>query len=467
MSIRTKLARAIIGKSALSKSDFGDWDSFIAGIGQKKKTGEILWNDYAGQRRQYKGTTYNCINKIAPAVAAVPLHLFIPDGNDVREEKKISVDDDMKAFLLTRPHCKAIMKVSEDVEEITDHAALDIFTRANGAMSRHQTFELLIIDMKLYGNCYWLPIMNQTDSFPAMLQFLPVEKMKPIEKDGITTGYKLKRRAPHRDKIFKLEEIVHFFYPNPHSNGEGFSPVSAGSQWISGEGLIATFQNSTLTNMGIPASVVKILRRMPSDEFNDFKKEFGDLFGGPMKTGKMAFTQGEWQLEKLGQTLAEMGYLEGAKLMREFIANTMGVPISKLTMESSNRAVADVGKTEFQRDTILPDLTMISQEMTESLIPLFPSLVGTGAFYMFSDPVDEDMRNKMLMRRINRTTSVTTPNEERQEDGREPHDSPEADSLAPASALSLTGSPEQQARSAIDTAVDKAIDEMRNGDCHD
>jgi hypothetical protein len=100
---------------------------------------------------------------------------------------------------------------------------------------------------------------------------------------------------------------------------------------------------------------------------------------------------------------------------------------------------------------------MIAEELTESLIPMFPTLQDSGAFYMFNDPVDEDVKTKMLVRRTNRTTGVTTPNEERQEDGREPHETPEADELGPIRAPlpAIGDTPEGQARNAIDGAIGK------------
>lgn len=473
MSFRTKLAKRILGKStALSIEDFGggdDWRSFSSIFHGRKKSGEISWNDWAAQRREYRGTTYACIRKIAPAVAAAPLHLFIPEGNsEIRASKRIPVNDEMKVFLLTRPHCKAIMIVNEGLEEITDHAALDVFKKANGSMTRSQLFDRTMIDMMLNGNAYWEPIENNAGAFPAQINMLPPERMKPIVKDGVVTGYALKRGFAKPAKKFEADEIVHFFYPNPHSISEGYSPVAAASQRISGEVLTSTFQNSTLENMGIPAGIIKIVRQMGPEKFAEFKKEFGDLYGGVRKANSLGFTQGEWELVQLGQTLQEMGYIDGAKMLREFIANTLQVPISKLTMESSNRAVADAGNTEFQRDKILPDLVMIAEELTESLIPMFPSLEDTGAFYMFENPVSEDLRLKIMQTRVLRTTGVSTPNNERPLYGLEPHDSEAADDLAPVRAPipeQNESEVERMAKAAIDGVVDDKIDAMRNGDC--
>jgi HK97 family phage portal protein len=443
-----------MGKSAenvLTRADFGLTGIFKA----NKKTGEIPWNDYRAQQNEYKGTPYACIRKIAPAVAAAGLHLYIPEGSSIRESKRMPTTDDTKAFLSSISFCKAIMAISEPVEEITRHPALDVFKRANGSMTRHQLFDMTMIYLTLNGNCYWHPVLNEAEAFPAMIQFFSPTVMKPDKnKEGMLVGYKLKTPFGKRDKKYELDEIVHFFYPNPHDPFEGFSPVSAASQRISGEVNTATFQNSTLLNMGIPAAIVKIFRQMPPEKFREFKKEFRQLLGGVMNANSMGFTQGEWEIEKLGQTMQEMGYIEGSKMLREFIANDLQVPISKLTMESSNRAVAEAGNTEFQRDTILPNLTMIAQELTESLVPMFPSLDGTGAFYMFDNPVPEDMRTKMLMRRINRMMNITTSNEEREEDGREPHPSPEADQLGLIRAPVTEREAEEEAAKALDLAME-------------
>lgn len=470
MSIRQRIARKLIGKEALGKSDFGDFGAFVQMYGGKSKTGEIGWSDYDRQRKEYRGTSYACIRKIAPAVAATPLHLFIPAGSSaVREAKRIPVADEMKEFLLKQQHCKAQMIAnSEEVEEVTKHPALDVFKRANGAMSQAQLFDMSMVYMGLNGNCYWEPILNQTGAYPAQIRFREPGRIKPTESNGMTVGYEVKRKFPLPPKKFELDEIIHFFYPGPFSMSQGYSPIAAASQRISAEVNTSAFQNSTLENMGVPAAMVKITRRMGDDEFKEFKRKFGEIYKGVANQGKVGFTTGEWEIEKLGQTLQEMGYIEGSRMLREFIANDLLVPISKLTMESSNRAVAEAGNTEFMRDTILPNLTFIAAELTESLIPMFPSLVDSGAFYMFENPVPEDTRLKIMSRRVNRTTGVTTPNEERLLDGMEPHESEEADSLAPASATATQGGAEEMARSAIDGAVDKAIGEIRNGDCdHD
>ena len=467
MNWRVKLAKTIIGKRALSVQDFGGQEGlegFVQLMGGKKVSGQIPWNNYTLQRQEYRGTTYAAIQKIGAAVSAAPLRLFIPDGNgDVRKTKRISVTDEVHKFLSEQPFIKRTLTTSESVEEVTDHPALDVLKKANGSMTTSQLMFDIMLNMGLNGNNYWEPIENEAGAFPAQIRVWLPTQMKPTTKGGMTSGYKAKVRGG-KEKTFGLDEIIHIFYPNPHSQSEGFSPVSAASQRISGEVNTAAFQNSTLENMGIPAAIVKVMRRMEPKQFDEFKTAFGDLYKGVAKANKIGFTQGEWEIQTLGQTLQEMGYIEGSKMLREFIANVMGVPISKLTMESSNRAVADAGNTEFLRDTILPNLVMIAEEMTESLIPMFPSLEGTGAFYMFDNPVPEDLRLKIMARRVNRTTGVTTPNEERREDGLEPHPSEEAELLAPVRApVPETG--EQAAVRAIDIAVEKAIDDMRNGGC--
>jgi HK97 family phage portal protein len=456
MNIRQRAAKFMM-KSAgiLSKDDFGDWDAFIQAYGTQKNTGEILWNNYSTLRKQYSGTTYSCIRKIAPKVAAVPLHLYIPkgSGNERARRRTAPVSDETKGFLDTQAFIKA-MDIRENVEEITAHGILDLLNGANNRMTRYQIFDRTITELELTGECYWRLIYDDRDAAPRAIRFMYPEQLTPKEnKRGEPDGYIYKKKGD-KDETIPEKEMIFFWYAGPYSHNRGYGPVAAMSQRISGEKNIATIQNSVLENNGIPPFIVKIMRRMPPELFEEFKKEFSDLTRDMNRRGKPGFTQGDWTIEKVGQTLEEMGYIEGAKMWREFIANGFGVPVSKLTMESSNRAVQEVGDTELMRDTILPKLTMIAEELTESLVPKFDGL--DGAFFMFENPVPEDTRTKMLMRRVNRTTGVTTPNEERQQDGMEPHDSEEADSLAPArAALPTAGEPEKQAADAIDKALDR------------
>lgn len=476
MREKPKLAHRIIGKlaQALSKNDFGDWEAVINAYGMGKQTGEIRWSEYARLRSQYKGTTYANIRKIAPAVAATPLHLFIPESNDngSRTIKRAPVSDEMKSYAFAQPHVKA-MNIRKGVEEITSHAILDLLNGKNQRMTRSQIFERIVTDLELTGESYGRLIYDDNDVAPRAIVFLPAEKMKPKENDrGEPDGYEY-RKSQTETVTIPEEEMLYIWYAGPFNSNRGFSPVAAMSQRITGETSIATIQNSTLLNMGIPPAIVKVMGRMPPEEFTEFKASFNDLFTSLSKRGTLGFTmggsrdgkgsKGGWEIEKLGQTLEEMGYIEGAKLWREFISNGFGVPISKLSTESSNRATQDVANTEFLRDTILPKLTLISEELTESLIPLFGDLEGQDAFFVFANPVPEDTRLKITEQRVDRTTAVKTPNEVRKEKGMEAHPSPEADQLAPVRAP-MPEQSESMAVNAIDRAVDKVIDDIKNGE---
>lgn len=466
MRIRNGIAYlALKATRALTKQDFGG-DAFFSMLANQKKTGEIGWSNYAELRKQYKGTVYACIRKIAPAVAGAPLRLFIPGESSITASKRAPVSDEIKDFLRTMRfvHDKAINV--EGLEEVTSHAVLNLLNEVNPRMTRYQLFDRTMIDLELTGECYWRLILDEAKKNPGAILFIPAEKMTPVDDtNGMPAGYDYKKDANTPVKRLKEKEVIQFFYPGPFSNNRGFSPTAAMSQRITGENSIATIQNSILQNMGIPPFVIKLARRMPSKEFDKFKEDWADMFGSMKKRGLPGFTEGEWAIEKIGQTLEEMGYIEGAKMWREFIANGFGVPLSKLTMESSNRAVATQGNSDFQGDTILPKLTMVAEELTENLIPRFEDDALAGAFFMFDNPVPEDMRMKMLARRINRTTGVTTPNEERAEDGMEPHPSEEAEELAPVRAP-LPEQSESDAVDAIDRAAAKMIDGMRSGDCY-
>jgi phage portal protein BeeE len=165
MNLRHKLGRAIAGKSGLlTKEDFGDWEAYVQAYGGKKKSGVIPWNAWSAQRREYRGTTYACIRKIAQAVAGVPLHLYVPEGSGaIRDRKRIPVSDESKAFLSEQSLSKLAVMASESVEEVTDHPALDVFKRANGSMTRFQLFDRTMVDMGLNGNSYWELVSNKTD----------------------------------------------------------------------------------------------------------------------------------------------------------------------------------------------------------------------------------------------------------------------------------------------------------------
>ena len=386
------------------------WDALMQMM-NSGDTAKIGKQDWAKMIDQYVGTTYACIRKIATGVASTPLMLYTTDQN--QSDSTRAIEKSEQKYLTGLDYVNRFMKKKSvlDLVEVTDHPIITLLSHINSRMTRYNFLDLLTVFLELTGNCYILTGEGQ----PENLRFLYPQFMK-INQNKKTGDIKEYIYKPGQDEIkYKPEEIIQFWYPGPFSQIYGYSPVVAASYPISIEQSTMKFQNSSFESMGMPPALIKMKNRLTPKEFDSLKKQIDVAWGSV--TTPMLLEGEDISVELLATSPKEMGFVEGEKLARELIANQLGIPISKLTMESSNRAVADVGERDFMRDTIKPKCIMIGEELTENLTPRYPD---DDLVLAFADPVEADRKERILERKTNLSAGYSLINEERAIDGKEP-----------------------------------------------
>jgi hypothetical protein len=145
---------------------------------------------------------------------------------------------------------------------------------------------------------------------------------------------------------------------------------------------------------------------MRSHLIRDLKKQ---NYGGPAKVGKTLLLEKGLKYQGISMSPREMNYIQGRKFIREEIAAAFGVPMSKLTSESVNRANALAGDVQYMSDTIEPRCRRIEEKLNERLLPMYDD---TGSLFVAYDdivPADKEFRLR-----------ERSSNLERQIDGQEP-----------------------------------------------
>ena len=102
---------------------------------------------------------YICTSLNAQSCAAVPLNLYarVPEGGKSwRSIKTAKVDRRTRARLGPKWRTKAA-----DVEEVTEHAFLDLLENVNPFMNRSDLMELTIMFLDLMGEAYWYIIKGK------------------------------------------------------------------------------------------------------------------------------------------------------------------------------------------------------------------------------------------------------------------------------------------------------------------
>lgn len=464
--ILVKAYNFLLKKQATPQTfDTANWAGYFMSLGMSVHTGRINWDERTKLLDLKYDTTANCINNISRASANSEIQLFreVKEGNS-KTHKLVSKEK--SEWLCQHSYIQEIAK-SAKIEEITDptYPPLQLIKYINSTFTQQDAIKTLIEHIVLTGNAFW--IIDYNGTIPSLIRFVMPNFFYEIEEDAAGKPLKYWYTEDNRKKSMDAKNVVHFANYGSWSTtwGAGMSYISSG--WANIEKNLLTYLNTNLTNHGIPAGLVHFKTKIPDATFQAFQKQFNEMYAGIEKSAKLAFSNGgDYEIEKLGYTPDEMGIEVTWRLAREAIANSHGVPISMLS-NPSNRSVVQGQDVQFLRDTVQPLLMLISQSLTEKLLPLYSDV--SGMFFAAKDIVKEDQRAALEERETNLETGLTTRNEERAAMGIEPSPNPLADELlVPSNLVPLGQQPPppqgQLARQIIDGIMEKMKQkEIRHG----
>ncbi len=179
------------------------------------------------------------------------------------------------------------------------------------------------------------------------------------------------------DVAFGPDEVIWFRYPNALDDYEPLPPLMAAraSADYRGEGLAA---NTRIFRNGMQLGGVvmpKGNRELTESQAKELDAYFTRRFQGQDKAHRWAFLRAEYQLEQYGTSPREMDFLGGIAYTLEEIARVYRVPLDLIggqrTYENSEAAHRAIWT-----HAIVPEAEFIASELTERLLPMFPSQAG-------------------------------------------------------------------------------------------
>jgi len=134
------------------------------------------------------------------------------------------------------------------------------------------------------------------------------------------------------------------------------------------------------------------------------------------KAGKWGMLMGGLKPFPVGSKPKDVNYEAGLKLTKEEICAAFGVPVSMVTTDDVNRSNAEVGDTQYMRNTIMPKLKRLEQTINQDIMPLYDSNI----FVAFDNPVPEDKQFQLDSDSTRLKDNTITINEVREAKGEDP-----------------------------------------------
>lgn len=371
------------------------------------------------------GHVYTLANMISAAVALTTVRLYTKSNKKPSSTKVLS-DKQAKWLFSERSGAKNVLKsvMPEDVVEITDHPMIALLDRPNkndktgfNLRQRTEWYQLLI------GNAYqWYPQLEGRE--PMRIHLLYSQGVEIEVGDGQNDDYREVKQYIEIDKgkkrTFTPDEIIHFKYAAIDWL-YGMSPLEAAMQYINLDyALLLLLKDIAGNRLGMELFLKAVseiggqkVKNYTEEQKKAIKQLFSDFRTGNINSDQVPFLDADLTLEQVPNSNKDLPFGDNMKLFREFTANIFGVPLSMLTQESSNRAVAGTGKTQFAEYTILPKLIRYCDSINVGLVPMFKNT--DGMFFVADDPVPENFEMEANVYAKLVGAGILTPDEARQE----------------------------------------------------
>jgi len=389
-----------------------EWGSYLTDSKKPSTKSQFIDNNL--------GWVFICVKLNFQTVGSQRLRLYVSKetrGKKYASVKTKPVDRQRLKWLYAQTDLDPWLTKAEEIEEVTDHAYLDLMKEVNPYHGSRELKEFTTMFMDLTGECYWL-LLKDGLKVPRQIWVIPSQFINPDYgsslKDAIK-GYIYKRG--NVEIPLKPEDVVMFNTPNPKNIFSGFSTIKGVADAVYIQSQMNEFETSIFENRARVGGVIEEVENVGEPQRKRFQEKLSQKHTGPKKAGKMMYLPRGLKYTKDAMTPQELNFIEGRKGNMIEICTSLDVPFGMFDPHS-NRAVAEAAGYQHAKIGILPRCDRFSEKMNERILPLFDEKL----FCAFDDPVPQN-RELILKEQIGRVKgNIMLINEARAEQGLEPID---------------------------------------------
>jgi HK97 family phage portal protein len=292
---------------------------------------------------------------------------------------------------------------------ITRGPLLDFYERPHRGMNRFQYWELRIIWLMLRGECFRVPIYEDsvgtlsTVSPSNPRRLVSVLYLDPAQIQHIVENHELigwrytgpGRLAPLDSQIFLPEEVWFEKLPNPFDFWRGLPPLYVADNPAKTDFAASAFMRGTIENNADTGLIVR------SDQLlGDEQREqvIAALRNRKRKAGtadRPIFLWGVNEIIKPQLSSSDLQFLENRKFSRSEICAVFGVPEELITAtEHAKYDVMQGARLNFVENRIIPLCSRLESEEDRTVKAIDPTAIGW--FDADSLPIMQEARRSRL-----------------------------------------------------------------------
>lgn len=279
----------------------------------------------------------------------------------------------------------------EDREEVTTHAALDLWNQPNKFMTGPSFRETAQQHEELVGEQFWVPAMHERFNIPLELWPVRPDRMNPVP-DPQEFLSRWEYVSPGGQRIpLGVDEVFFMRRPNPIDPYRGWGAVQTILTDLDSSRYSREWNRNFFLNNAEPGGVLEVDKRLSDEEFDEHTARWNEQHRGVSNGHRVAVLENGIKWVDRKYTARDMQFAELSQVSDEKVRAAFGFPKPMTgAVDDINRANAEAGEVVFARWMILPRLRRTKALLNTRLLPMYGRL-GDGLEFDFDNPVPADL----------------------------------------------------------------------------
>jgi HK97 family phage portal protein len=258
--------------------------------------------------------------------------------------------------------------------EITAGALYDLTSKPNPTSDWYSFIENLVTFLMVAGNTFTLKERNRSGKVSALYHLRP-DRVRIIGGDHGAEGYVY--TVGGKDYPIPVEDICHLALPNPGGDLYGLSPLQVLARNVNLDLNMTDFAKIYFQNAGVPSGLLKIKRRLNSqEEASVIRARWRGQFGGRSNFHRVAILDEDADYVPMANSPKEMALTELHDLTESRICAVFGVPAilvgANVGLQRSTYSNYREARMAFHSETLEPMVSRILRHFNRNMMNDYP-----------------------------------------------------------------------------------------------
>lgn len=275
----------------------------------------------------------------------------------------------LRADAVNRPPAQVYRQTPEGVRRPVgpSHPAQQLLDRVNRWYTRGDLWRATEIYLNLWGSAFWA--LERDEAGRREIWPLRPDRVNILpDRRQYIRGFVYQGRSG--PAAYTPDEIVWLRYFNPLEEYAGLSPLAPArlSVDMGSDGM--RFNRNFFRNSAQPDFVLLTSENLTDAEVEDFYHRWEARYRGPGNAHRPAIANFIRDIKTMGFSQREMDFIQGLRWSLEEVSRAYGVPKPLLAdLERATFSNINAAERIFWRNTIVPELKFLEEQLTRMLLP--------------------------------------------------------------------------------------------------